>query len=313
MSWVVDGDVDAQPKRIMWLSGPAGSGKTAISGSVASECHRRGLLAASFFFSSFSGSANRLSKIRLIGTPASHLAVPPCFQEYKAELFLRIERDPEIFKKGLMEQAEYLLLAPFRGMCGAWDSFVWPKVIIIDGLDEVEAVQYHDRSGQSTQRDRDCDQLEILNLLLTLAQRPGFPFRILISSRPEPVIADFFATVGQATTINLFLDSKYDPCADIRSFLDARFTDIRRRAGMTNTAWPGQCAVDKIVEMSSGQFIVPATIIRWVEDGIPQVQLDEVLQLRPSSVKAKKIPLLRSTLYIITFLDVPKIPKATPT
>ncbi|TEB24124.1 hypothetical protein FA13DRAFT_1391796 [Coprinellus micaceus] len=31
--------------------------------------------------------------------------------------------------------------------------------------------------------------------------------------------------------------------------------------------------------MSSGQFIVPVTIIRWVESGLPQSRLDDILQL----------------------------------
>ncbi|TEB20194.1 hypothetical protein FA13DRAFT_1645330 [Coprinellus micaceus] len=37
-------------QRIMWLSGPAGAGKTAIAGSVAETCEDMGLLAGSFFF-----------------------------------------------------------------------------------------------------------------------------------------------------------------------------------------------------------------------------------------------------------------------
>ncbi|TEB20245.1 hypothetical protein FA13DRAFT_1645116, partial [Coprinellus micaceus] len=35
VSWIEHGEEDEEPKKIMWLSGPAGSGKTAIAGSVA--------------------------------------------------------------------------------------------------------------------------------------------------------------------------------------------------------------------------------------------------------------------------------------
>ena len=138
--------------------------------------------------------------------------------------------------------------------------------------------QFHALDRDDVNWKSDCDQLEILDVLSTLAANATLPFRIFICSRPERIIEEFFSTTAQEPTIKLFLDSSYEPDADIKRFLESKFADIRRRAGISK-AWPGLEAVDRIVDMSSGQFIVPVTIIRWVGSGIPQRQLADVMQL----------------------------------
>ncbi|TEB24120.1 hypothetical protein FA13DRAFT_1818111 [Coprinellus micaceus] len=280
VGWIRHGDENGEPKKIMWLSGPAGAGKTAIAGSVAETCKQEGILAASFFFSSFSPSADRRSKRGFIATLAYHISQNEALHQFKEHLHTAVERHPDIFYRNLKEQTERLLLGPFRLIRDRGEGMGWPKVIIIDGLDEVVATEHEDTTTrQHTPWTSEDDQLEILDVLLALSQSPTFPFRVLVASRPERVISDFFASdSAQITTTSIFLDSKYNPDADIKLFLEAKFSNIRRRAGIS-VAWPGQGAVDHIVDMSSGQFIVPATVIRWVESGVPQRQLDDVLKL----------------------------------
>ncbi|TEB20239.1 hypothetical protein FA13DRAFT_1743239 [Coprinellus micaceus] len=281
LSWIKHGNEDDEPKKIMWLSGPAGAGKSAIAGSVAEACKEEGLLAASFFFSSFSGSADRCSKRCLVATLAYHLSQHNALRLFETHLLAVVSRHPDIFHKKLKEQAECLILGPLRMIQGQGDTVSWPKVVIIDGLDEVVATAHRDRTGQRTPRTPEEEQVEILNVLLTLSQSPAFPFHIFIASRPEHNIVEFFNTNAQDLTVDLFLDSKYNPDADVERFLKSKFALIRRRAGITIPSWPGQPALDRLVEMSSGQFIVPVTIIRWVEGGLPQRQLDDILKLVP--------------------------------
>jgi hypothetical protein len=261
----------------MWLSGPAGAGKSAIAGSVAVACKEEGLLAASFFFSSFSPSAYRSSKHGLLATLAYHMSQSAHLDEYKANLYTAIEDHPDIFHKNLKEQAECLVLGPFRLIHDPRDRAGWPKAIIIDGLDEVVGGQDDDPRGKRTPRSSEDDQVEILNVLLTLSQSPAFPFCIFVASRPERNIAEFFADAR--ATIDLFLDDKYEPDADIRRFFTAKFAHIQRRMGISTPSWPGLPVLDRLVKMSSGQFVVSATIVRWIESGLPQGQLDDVLQL----------------------------------
>ncbi|TEB20231.1 hypothetical protein FA13DRAFT_1801182 [Coprinellus micaceus] len=280
VSWIKHGEGDIEPKRMMWLSGPAGCGKSAIAGSVAETCKEGGLLAATFFFSSFSGPAERSSKRGFIPTLAYHMSQNKALSHFRSHLHEAVDLQPEIFRKNLKEQAKSLILEPFRKVLDHQESRVgWPKVIIIDGLDEIVAAQHHDPTEQQSPAASEDDQVEILHILLTLSKDPSFPFRIFIASRPERNISGFLSTNASGTTVNLFLDAKYKPDADIRRFLESKFAHIRRDAGISSPSWPGQPALDRLVEMSSGQFIVPTTVIRWVEAGIPQLQLDEVLQL----------------------------------
>ncbi|KAJ3523987.1 hypothetical protein NMY22_g11195 [Coprinellus aureogranulatus] len=296
-SLIRDGDKLQPSKKIIWLGGPAGCGKTAIVGSVAETCKSCGLLAASFFFSSFQGSANRRSKQYLITTLAYQLALLDSLHEYKSQLSIAIERNPSIFRKRILEQAECLILGPLRAIQGICDTSNWPPGIILDGLDEVKAVQHHETEREELQRTDEGDQLEILQILLVLATDPSFPFRIFIASRPERVIKDFFDDAPQGSTITLFLDSKYNPDADIRRFLQSKFADIRRRFGISDILWPGEKDIDQLVEMSSGQFIVPSTILRYVGSGLPQKQLDDILQVARAKDGAKNPFALLDALY----------------
>ena len=278
MGWMRHGDGDHLSKKMMWLSGPAGAGKTAIAGSVAERCANEGILAAGFFFSAFSGSLNRRSKRCFIATLAHHMSGHRTLHQFERELLMAVQHQPDIFHKNLREQAECLLVGPFRAIWNECDKQSWPKVIIVDGLDEVEAEQYHDPTRQESCRAHEDDQLEILNVLLALSQCPTFPFRVFIASRPERIISDFFSASARASTIDLFLDYKYNPDADITRYLGSKFAAIRRRNGISDASWPGQAALDQIVSISSGQFVVPTTIVRWIEAGVPQQQLNDVLQ-----------------------------------
>lgn len=282
LSWIRHGDEDKQPRKIMWLTGPAGAGKSAIAGTVAEVCHAGGLLAGSFFFSSFAGSADRRSKRFVIPTLAYQLGRHPELQSYAERLLACIESDPTIFRHRLSDQAETLILRPLREASTSWDPLTIPRVIVIDGVDEVEAEQYHDPSRRGAKRTNEDDQTEILSVLLGLGRHPSFPFRILISCRPERAIENLFVTQARDISLKIFLDSKYDPDADILLFLQAKFAEIRRRYGLS-PAWPTQESVKWIVDKSSGQFIFAMTVIRFVADSsnLPQTQLEQVMSLEP--------------------------------
>ncbi|KAJ3518315.1 hypothetical protein NMY22_g13738 [Coprinellus aureogranulatus] len=224
-------------------------------------------------------SAKRRSKQYVITTLANDLAGHDALHEYKVQLSVAIEANPGFFEKRLSDQAQCLILAPLQAIHGQCDISAWPRGILFDGLDEVQAVQYHESTREDLERKAEDDQLEILKVLLDLASDPAFPFRIFIASRPEHIITHFFVTDAQAFTIPLFLDKKYDPDADIKRFLLSRFAVIRGRFGIRGP-WPAEGVIDEIVEMSSGQFIVPSTVLRYIESGLPQRQLEDVMYLK---------------------------------
>ena len=141
LSWIRQrDDAVAHPERIKWVTGPAGTGKTAIMGSIADTCKDGGDLAAGFFFSSFSGSADRRSKRCFVATLAYQLQQHPALAPVRELILAAVAADPAVFKKGLEDQFEHLILGPLRHAKGC-DAASYPKAIIIDGLDECEAEQ----------------------------------------------------------------------------------------------------------------------------------------------------------------------------
>lgn len=286
LSWINHGDVDAVPKRIKWLTGPAGTGKTAVMGTIAEICQAREDLAAAFFFASFSASTDRKSKKRFVPTLAYQLLQNRSLRRLRDRILASVKRDAAIFDKRLSDQFEELILRPLREMPPMESPC--PKVILIDGLDECEAIQYHDLMAierRQQPRSKEQDQTEILEVLLRAAEDPYFPFRIIIASRPEHVIRQFFSGPrASALSTEIFLDQKYNPDADIELFLRSRFADIRRRYSLSEP-WPTDWMISALVSNASGQFIYAATVLRFVETPInpPHVQLEQILALRTDS------------------------------
>ncbi|KAJ2935802.1 hypothetical protein H1R20_g1292, partial [Candolleomyces eurysporus] len=284
--WIIHGESDGVPKKIMWMTGPAGTGKTAILGSVSDTCEGKGILAAAYFFSSFSGSVDRRSKRFLVPTLAYQLVQHEALSQVADKILSAVEHNPAIFEQNLEVQLDQLILGPLRACPNHTElpHAQWPKVIIVDGLDECEADQYHDKSRTNAlPRSKEDDQTEILSTLKKAASDPHFPFRIVIASRPEPVIKHFF-DVATFMTRELFLGGKYGPDADMARFLESKFANIRRQCELPSS-WPSENIRQTLIDNASGQFIYVATIGRFLEqsDGDPNHLLEQVLRLKTSA------------------------------
>ncbi|KAJ2933922.1 hypothetical protein H1R20_g3187, partial [Candolleomyces eurysporus] len=281
VSWICHGDSDDVPKEIMWVTGPAGSGKTAIMGSVADTCEGKGTLGATHFFSSFSASVDRRSKRYLVPTLAYQFVRHKAMTQVADRILSAVEDNPAIFEQNLQVQFDQLILEPLRACRDRPLLPEWPKVILIDGLDECEADQYHDTTRSDlSPRSKEDDQIEILSVLKKAASDPDFPFRIVIASRPEHCIKHFFTDVANSVTRELFLDEKYDPDADMELFLESKFTIIRRQCRLPSS-WPREDVRRALIANASGQFIYVATVGRFMAEstGDPDQLLNQVLQL----------------------------------
>ena len=129
-SWVLD---DAKGTLILWISTPAGSGKSAILQMIAELFQDSGGLAASFFFSRT--AAQRQTEAHLIATIAAQLAVSiPATRPF---IDRAVRDDLSIFDKTLPVQMKHLVIQLL--ICAslqAGRSSQWPSLLIIDGLNE---------------------------------------------------------------------------------------------------------------------------------------------------------------------------------
>ncbi|TEB29550.1 hypothetical protein FA13DRAFT_1775480 [Coprinellus micaceus] len=282
LGWAGYGDKKPPEQQILWVSGPAGAGKTAIMGTIADTLKKDGKLAASFFFSSFSKSKERGVKDHFVTTIVYQLTQHEGLENLKSAILSSVQKDPSIFKKCLREQAEALILKPLRQV--ALQPGALPEVIIIDGLDECGAIihdDFKDSERTSAQNLRESDQLEVLSILQDLVKDASCPFRVIVASRPETVIKVSFSCL-QPQACSIFLDDKYNPDVDITLFLKAKFAQIRLRYTRISPAWPREADIQQLVRNASGQFIYAATVIRFMETrrSTPQEQLKIVLKTR---------------------------------
>ncbi|RXW18851.1 hypothetical protein EST38_g7012 [Candolleomyces aberdarensis] len=271
--WIMDGEGDSEhPKKIKWVTGPAGTGKTAVMGSLSERCKAGGVLAATFFFASWSASIGRRRKTSFVTTIAHQLA--RYHPDLREEISKAIEANSDIFDKNLHTQMKILVLVPLQEIARRPDAPGFQGVIIIDGLDECEAEQYHDTTTAGSKskllapRTNDQDQLEILEVLQAASSDPSFPFHILVASRPERVFREFFSPTNSPDPFaqKLDLHEDYNADFDIALFLGVKFQRLGRRHNLPQS-WPPPEVIRILVENASGQFIYAATVIRFLDTG----------------------------------------------
>ena len=280
-SWVSD---DSKDTLILWISAPAGSGKSAILQTIAFQ--ESGGLSASFFFSRT--AAQRQTEAHFIATIAAQLAVSiPATRPFINQAVLDT---PFIFDKRLDVQMKCLVIQPL--ICAslqAGRNSQWPSLLVIDGLDECR--------GEKVQ----ADILRVLSNALSQLKHSLPSLYLLIASRPEPAIREVFENELNGITYHLVLDDSYDPDRDIATFLRSRFSDIHRRRrthfpSMSSLPlpWPSEDVISFLVKKSSGQFIFAATVIRFVDVDrkLPPAQLKLVLDIckSPDASQSKTNP-----------------------
>ncbi|KAJ7725809.1 hypothetical protein B0H16DRAFT_1253240, partial [Mycena metata] len=225
---------------ILWLHGPAGSGKSAVAQSVCQKLKDEGRLGGSFFFQR--GHLSRGNGKKLFPTIAYQLAL--LLPELKQHISRTIEKDPAIIDRSLSTQLEELILNPCRKT-----RLAHPVPIVIDGLDECD--------GENVQQ-------AILRAIGGALSQERLPIIFLVASRAEAHIRETLAEpclVEKHRAVNI--EQSFE---DARKYLEVEFDRIHREH-QTMTAipfpWPEAEIVQRITRDSSGYFIYAATVIKF--------------------------------------------------
>ncbi|XP_006457227.1 hypothetical protein AGABI2DRAFT_123095 [Agaricus bisporus var. bisporus H97] len=248
---------------ILWISGPAGVGKSAIVQTFATKLASTGCLGASVFFSRPNGRDNSHA---VFITIAYQLAVH--IESYCAVVSELLAFDPEILNKSMEEQFKAFIVKPFvENKIGAGGKS-WG--ILLDGLDELN------------KRDR---QREIIKLITTFAHdHPNVPLVWVISSRPEPHITNTF----KQRRLSYKFKEEYVPidspeaCQDVERFLRSSFKVIQQDEfpHIVAKGWPKETKIMKLANAASGLFAFADVAIRFIRDpdfADPTSRLDEVI------------------------------------
>ncbi|KAJ3533478.1 hypothetical protein NMY22_g7319 [Coprinellus aureogranulatus] len=272
LSWI-----DRGIENLLWLTGPAGTGKSAIAGSIADK---------------FRNSPGSLFE----GVPVPHPRIPLIqlnIAGLREEVLCAIDTFPSVFDKRLDDQLRILILEPLRNVNQAVIKSSTFKTIIIDGVDEckedrrkTDGTEQGGQKAGDAERDRhmskEGNHRQIISSLVRASQDPSFPFRIIIVSRPERAIEQSFTSLPSGAFKHIFLDDKYNPTADIELYLRAKFDTIGRTSGLPDHWYRKPSEKDVpgyLAQEASGQFIYAATVVRYIQDGTetPHEQLKRVL------------------------------------
>ena len=222
-------------KRVFWLNGLPGTGKSTISQTFAEILFADGRLGASFFCSRDCEDRSTLRTI--FPTLASQLAYQyPAFRE---QLLQVLRTDPEVARQSLCFQVEKLIVGPL-------EATRIQTLIIIDGLDE-------------------CKDEEPASAVLSILSRyvdqiPDVKF--FISGRPEPRIRSGFRLAALRPITETFKLHTIECSSvdnDIRLFLRTRLIDIVRVRGDFD--------LDLLCDKAAGLFIYASTVVRFIESG----------------------------------------------
>jgi len=265
--WVEEGD-----HPICWLNGPAGSGKSAISQTIAEWYAARNRLAGNFFF--LRGAGDRSIITRLIPTLAHQL----CISVPATKPLIRkvLNSEPGITRQSLRRQFNQLIVGPILAAKASVFAALTRKktmVIVIDALDECD--------------DKDL-MAEFIEIIIDAFQEHHrLPFRIFITSRVEEHVRRKLETSAARSVIHYLALHTFDASIDILTFFQSRFSIIyeEKRPLMRNISlpWPSKSDLDTLVKNSNGLFVFAVTLIDFIDkgSGLPQDKLRKALMADP--------------------------------
>ncbi|KAF4425545.1 Vegetative incompatibility protein HET-E-1 [Colletotrichum fructicola] len=238
---------------IFWLVGPAGTGKSTITRTVADSLAREKRLVAGYFFKR--GEQGRNDTNRLFSTLAMQLAdTVPRLKGYLRSSLKGLDRDA-VEKKGLEAQFDKLMFSPLMDLSST--STGQMLGVIIDALDE-------------------CERPEHLSLVTALLGKlrdvSTIRLRVLLTSRSAPEISktlEPFIENKTARKLELHRAFVQDTKTDIQTFLKARFAEIKTRRNVQQDPWPTVDELNRMVQLATTPeplFIYAATLHRFVYD-----------------------------------------------
>ena len=259
--------VDARDgKLIFWLNGLAGTGKSTIARTIARRTSEKNRLAATFFFVSGGGDVGHAGKF--VTSIAVQLAnnIP----SLRRHICDAITEQNEIANLSLRDQWQQLIIRPLSKI-NEWSDFSY--ILIIDALDEC---------------DSDNDMRIILQLLAEIEAFESIPLRILLTSRPEMPIRQWFKEISYTRRLELVLHHEPPSTVDhdIYLFLKKNLGFIGKQCFL-GADWPGEEVIDCLVVNARGLFIWAATACRFIHEG----RKKQIVKQRLSNLVDRASPL----------------------
>src|SRR5258706_3660010 len=270
MDWVANksGQEDVLQRNSYWFYGLPGIGKTSLARSICASLHERNRLAGAFFCQR--GDPNLSKPINILTTFIHKLAIifPP-FRTIVAKHLC----DPNITPDSM----EGSLFLKFIRSLPRQPEHTF--VFVIDALDECGDAQ---------------SRTHLLKVLINAAAQAPW-LKIIVTSRTEVDIQDFFGTLAQSSYLSYDLASDQGASADVRTFARSQFDLVATRWNL-GTAWPKESDFNRVISQANGLFIFVETLVLALRDCTePEESLKAALQ-NPAATRLESLYELYSSI-----------------
>ena len=240
MDWVANkAEQESAPQsNAYWFYGSPGIGKTSLAHSICESLHERNHLAGAFFCRR--DDPNLSKSINILPTFIHKLAI--LFPPFRTIVSKHLRDDPNLTPESIKGSLFFDLIHSLP--CHPDQTLVF----VIDALDEC---------GDARSRSA------LLKVLTDAAAQAPW-LKVIITSRTEVDIHEFFDTHTQSSYLRYDLATDQDASADLRTFARSQF-DLVVKFWHLPTPWPEESDFKKVVSRASGLFIFVKTLVLSLE------------------------------------------------
>ena len=260
---------DNSTKKVYWLNGMAGTGKTTIAYSFSKFLDDNKSLGGTFFSSHLRVDTSDVRCI--IPTICLQLAATNIFPSLSNLILDVVEDSSDCKSWRIGKQFLNFIVKPLAAAYRDTSRMVFP-VIVLDALDEC--------SDQSL-------VAELLSMILN--HSTSLPMKFFFASRPEIMVKESFAKPWTHSNFILHEVEKDIVKADIELYIKEWFN-----IHASSPNWPPQTEVERLANMSGVLFIYAATICKYIVQrrtpGMRQ-RLSDVVNLELEAISGASLPL----------------------
>jgi NACHT domain len=243
-------------QKALWLHGPAGSGKSTISTTLADRFRRAKQLGAFLFFDR--DVTERSNPAVVARTLAYQLS--SFYPQIGNLIMTAIQSSPQILISPIPSQFQELLVEPLSCIESLdTDSKI---VLVLDALDECGTKQ---------------DRKALLEVLAEKSAHLPTSFRLVITSRTDLDIRLAFESQPHILTLELDLTSTASH-NDILTYFRYHMNTVQKKKSYLGTDWPGKEKIRALARRASGLFVWASIACNFIDAHDPQKRLDIVLQ-----------------------------------
>ena len=253
IAWVSNGLRQTDRRNTYWIYGLPGIGKTSLAHSICASLHDKEQLAGAFFCRRDDEELREPSNILPTLIHKLTILFPP-FRSFVAEC---LRNDPNIRPESMrptlfLDFIRKLPRLPKRTL-----------VFVIDALDECGSPE--SRPG-------------VLQALTVDAAAHAPWLKVIITSRPEVDIQNYFDSPIQLSHLRCDLTADKETTSDLRIFAEHRFNRVASTRRL-RAPWPEPSLLDRLIPRAAGLFIFIETLARTLEYcHDPTKQLSATLQ-----------------------------------